>query len=106
MNRVAYEQLIAEDRAWLAQQPDSLERVHIDAVLRDSPTRYYAPAPDRALVEAAVAFLAKWDAAESAINGAFTLAHIHGFRYPPELSFAEELTALRAALPLARPTTP
>lgn len=41
LTRAGYEQLIAEDIAWLLQQPRTLERDHIEAVLRASPAREY-----------------------------------------------------------------
>lgn len=41
MNRASYEQLIAEDVAWLLAQPRTLERDHIETVLRASPGREY-----------------------------------------------------------------
>jgi hypothetical protein len=43
INREAYAKLIAGDLAWLEQQPRTLEREHIAAVLRDSIARYAAP---------------------------------------------------------------
>lgn len=46
LTRAAYEQLIAEDIEWLRQQPRSLERDHIELILRLSPDREYAPAPE------------------------------------------------------------
>jgi hypothetical protein len=41
INRAAFVQLIEEDIAWLEKQPRSLERDHIEAVLRDAPSIYY-----------------------------------------------------------------
>lgn len=41
MNRATYEKIIAEDLVWLLEQPHSLERMHIEQVLRDSPLRLY-----------------------------------------------------------------
>lgn len=41
MNRQAYENLIADDLAWLSKQPHSLEKMHIEDVLRCSPERVY-----------------------------------------------------------------
>lgn len=41
MNREAYEKLIEEDIAWLLKQPRTLERCHIEQILRDSPRRMY-----------------------------------------------------------------
>ncbi len=43
LTRRSYEQVIAEDIAWLRQQPDTLERDHIEAVLRASPDHEYGP---------------------------------------------------------------
>jgi hypothetical protein len=47
LTRAAYEQLVAENLAWLLQQPRSLERDHIEAVLRDSPQRVYGTSSSR-----------------------------------------------------------
>ncbi len=44
LNRRAYETLISEDIEWLIKQPRTLERDHIEHVLRDSPRRMYPPA--------------------------------------------------------------
>jgi hypothetical protein len=44
MNRWAYEKVVAEDIAWLLIQPRTLERDHIEQVLRDSPRHLYPPA--------------------------------------------------------------
>lgn len=41
MNRSAYEKLIQEDLEWLLKHPHTLERDHIEAILKDSPNRYY-----------------------------------------------------------------
>ena len=41
INREAFERLIAEDLAWLHQQPRSLERMHIETLLRNAPEAYY-----------------------------------------------------------------
>lgn len=41
LTRWAYQQLIDEDIEWLLKQPRTLERDHIEQVLRDSPTRMY-----------------------------------------------------------------
>lgn len=41
MSREAFEHLIAGDLTWLALQPRSLERDHIEAVLRDAVASYY-----------------------------------------------------------------
>jgi hypothetical protein len=45
LNRQAYEQLIAEDLEWLLKQPRSLERDHIEAILRSSAERNYGLEP-------------------------------------------------------------
>jgi len=34
LNRQAYQQLVDEDLAWLAQQPRTLERDHIEQIIR------------------------------------------------------------------------
>ncbi len=44
LNRSAYEKLVAEDIEWLLRQPRTLERDHIEQILRDSPQRLYPPA--------------------------------------------------------------
>lgn len=41
LNRETYERLIAENRAWLAKQPRTLERDHIDLILKASPDHEY-----------------------------------------------------------------
>jgi hypothetical protein len=38
-NKKTYEKIIAEDIEWLLAQPRTLERDHIEHVLRDSPTK-------------------------------------------------------------------
>lgn len=43
MTRDAYERLIAEDLAWLAEQPRTLEREHIRGVVERSADHEYAP---------------------------------------------------------------
>ena len=45
MNRTAYQKLIDEDIEWLLKQPRTLEREHIHAILKESPTRLYGPEP-------------------------------------------------------------
>ena len=37
----AFVRLCDEDLEWLKNQPDSLERQHIEAIVADSPARYY-----------------------------------------------------------------
>lgn len=41
MNRTTYEQLISEDLEWLLKQPRSLERDHIEAIVRRSVDHEY-----------------------------------------------------------------
>lgn len=41
LTRHAYEKLIQENREWLAKQPRTLERDHIDLILRASPAHEY-----------------------------------------------------------------
>lgn len=41
LNRSGYKRLIEEDLSWLTDQSRSLERDHIELVLRDSITRIY-----------------------------------------------------------------
>ena|SRR5688572_21499065 len=41
LNRPAYERLIQEDIEWLLTMPRTLEREHIEALLRDSANVYY-----------------------------------------------------------------
>jgi len=50
VNRETYESMIAEDLAWLHTCPDSLERQHIECVLRTSAERIYAAPPPPVLV--------------------------------------------------------
>lgn len=45
LNRSAYEQLVAEDLAWLDQQPRSLERDHIRVIVQASVNLIYGPPP-------------------------------------------------------------
>ena len=60
MNRQVYEKLIAEDLAWLSQQPRTLEREHIQAVLQCSADRIYGRLlPDVIEQEHAECFVAK-----------------------------------------------
>lgn len=47
MNRQAYERLVAEDIEWLQQQPRTLERDHIEAILKGSVSYYYPEPPSR-----------------------------------------------------------
>jgi hypothetical protein len=42
LNQQSYQRLVDEDLAWLAQQPRSLERAHIEDLLRWSVTALYA----------------------------------------------------------------
>jgi hypothetical protein len=42
MNRPAYEKLIEENIAWLNKYPDTLERRHIEQILRSSPGHEYS----------------------------------------------------------------
>lgn len=41
MNREAFERLIEENIAWLLKQPRTLERDHIEHILRDASNAYY-----------------------------------------------------------------
>src|SRR6185312_13198566 len=45
LNRPAYELLMAEDLAWLAKQPRTLERDHIEVIVRASVAAAYATPP-------------------------------------------------------------
>jgi hypothetical protein len=45
LTRRSYEQMIAEDIAWLQQFPDTLERDHIERVLKASPEHEYGQPP-------------------------------------------------------------
>ena len=45
LNKEAYQELVDEDIAWLLKQPDTLERKHIECVLRDSVYRLYPDIP-------------------------------------------------------------
>lgn len=41
LTRHGFEQLISGDLAWLTRQPRSLERDHIEALLREAVAKYY-----------------------------------------------------------------
>lgn len=41
MNRAAFEKLIEENLEWLLKQPRTLERDHIEHILKDAPSAYY-----------------------------------------------------------------
>ena len=43
MNREAFQRLVDEDMAWLLAQPRSLERDHIEAILKAIPDYVYDP---------------------------------------------------------------
>ena len=45
VTRAAFERLIAEDVAWLRQQPATLERDHILQILERAVEMYYPPPP-------------------------------------------------------------
>lgn len=45
MNRDAYERLIAEDLEWLLQQPRTLERDHVESIVRRSADHEYNNPP-------------------------------------------------------------
>ena len=48
LNQATYEGMIAEDLKWLMEQPDTLERAHIEHIIKDSIACYYPPKyPDR-----------------------------------------------------------
>jgi site-specific DNA-methyltransferase (adenine-specific) len=42
LNRQAFQQVVDEDLAWLAQQPRTLERDHVEQLVRDAVEQYYA----------------------------------------------------------------
>jgi len=44
INKAAYKELIEEDLEWLAKQPDTLERSHIEQIIECSINLYY---PDK-----------------------------------------------------------
>lgn len=48
VSRTAYERLIAEDIAWLMTQPRTLERDHIETIVRHSPEQEYTTRPEPA----------------------------------------------------------
>lgn len=52
MNRSTYEQMIAENLAWLARMPQCPERVHIEQIVKDSVFRLYDQADRIAALEA------------------------------------------------------
>jgi RNA:NAD 2'-phosphotransferase (TPT1/KptA family) len=41
LNRHAFQRLIDEDLEWLLKQPRTLERDHIEAIVRNSPAQQY-----------------------------------------------------------------
>ena len=41
MSRDAYEKIVAEDLAWLRKQPNTLERRHIEEIVKRSPDHEY-----------------------------------------------------------------
>ncbi len=41
VNRSSFVQMCNEDLAWLKDQPDSLEKAHIEAILKTCPDAYY-----------------------------------------------------------------
>ena len=45
MTRATYELLVSEDLEWLLAQPRSLERDHIECLLRFSPAQLYGDSP-------------------------------------------------------------
>lgn len=49
ITRLAYQQLIAENIAWLEAQPRTLEREHIIGIVRESERYYYVEAQDGAI---------------------------------------------------------
>jgi hypothetical protein len=49
ITRLAFQQLIAEDIAWLEAQPRTLEREHIIGIVRESERYYYVDAQDGAI---------------------------------------------------------
>lgn len=52
MNRSAFEKLIAENIAWLEQQPRTLERDHIIDICRHAPDMYYGKRDEDGLITA------------------------------------------------------
>lgn len=52
MNKAAYQQLIAEDLAWLGKQPRTLEREHIKLIIQRSVMHEYETANEHAIREA------------------------------------------------------
>ena len=51
LTRHAYEQLVAEDLAWLAKQPHTCERTHIEVIVKDSVEQHYGPCSANPRVE-------------------------------------------------------
>lgn len=49
VTRAAFQQLIAENVAWLEAQPRTLEREHIIEIVRESERYYYEDAQDEAI---------------------------------------------------------
>jgi hypothetical protein len=49
LTRAAFQQLIAEDIAWLEAQPRTLEREHVIMCVRESERYYYVEAQDEAI---------------------------------------------------------
>lgn len=52
LNQSAFEQLIAEDIAWLEKQPRMLEQEHIIMCVREAVRYYYVDAQDEAITNA------------------------------------------------------
>lgn len=49
LTRAAFQQLIAEDIAWLEAQPRTLEREHVIQAVREAERYYYEDAQDEAI---------------------------------------------------------
>lgn len=50
LNKRSFQQLIKGDLEWLSKQPRTLERQHIEDMLRDAPDRYYPSEPQEAQI--------------------------------------------------------
>ena len=86
LNRTAYEKLIAEDLEWLLAQPRSLEREHIEAIVRRSADHEYGGATSADHLVRAVALIAAMSPAE---RDAFFASHPEttaylGLSIPPD----------------------
>jgi hypothetical protein len=55
LNQDAYQRLVDEDLAWLREQPRTLEREHVELIVRDSVRLYYPVGPGNEVAAARAA---------------------------------------------------